>query len=365
VSTPIALRILRYLPLFKRAETLKRVHFTQQEAILGQLSRLALLEQAAQSTLASDGMLLEAVGHVVEVLREVRADAARIEQGLGKLHADAARIEQRLADLRPPRVLKTDDYGLANPEAGLLAHLYSYLPSHVALDVGAHVGEVSGRLLNAGYDVYSFEPFPPIFEKLDKRLSAVPGFHGSSVAIGRVDGEMDLHLVADVIGANTYGDVTQFSSLVRHALPEGLAFDRMIRVPVRSLESLLRSGAIPKDVSILKIDTEGYDLDVIRGMGDLQPAVTMAEFWDPESSMGRLYSANLLGELVGELRCRRYHWHLVLYRVDGSTEVSFFANHPSSISQSWGNAVFFTEYHVFAEALRWCAAVLPRTYFTA
>jgi FkbM family methyltransferase len=314
--------------------------------------------------------LLETQGHLVERVSEAQARVideiltARIA-ALGE-HATAehARVVEETVT-RPPRVIRTPEYAVANPEAGLLEHLYSCLPARVALDVGANRGELSLSLLDAGYEVFAFEPFPPVYEKLRERLGGRPAFHASPVAIAQVDGEVDLQLVVDTTGTGGYGDVTLLSSLILHPLPEGLVFSNSIRVSARSLDSLARAKEIPKDVALLKIDTEGYDLQVIRGMGDLQPAVVMAEFWDPAASLAGTYTLNRLDDLVGEMRRRGYVWHVVVYRVDGSAEVAFFANHCRSVAQSWGNVLFFMDHDVFREALRWCSSVLPQTYFTA
>lgn len=98
-------------------------------------------------------------------------------------------------------------------------------------------------------------------------------------------------------------------------------------------------------------------------------------------------------ELVGEMRSREYHWHIVLYRThEGNAgrggddaadhnqnngrdhngdrsdnhrrvdSMSYFANHSRALPNSRGSVFFFRDYRVFAEAQAWCAATLPRTY---
>jgi hypothetical protein len=53
-----------------------------------------------------------------------------------------------------------------------------------------------------------------------------------------------------------------------------------VSVECRSLASLVRDGVLPATASIVKIDTEGHDLEVLRGMGtDLQCDVIMVEYW--------------------------------------------------------------------------------------
>ena len=51
-------------------------------------------------------------------------------------------------------------------------------------------------------------------------------------------------------------------------MPEGLAFRETVPVTVRKLASLHREDIVPAEVSYVKVDTEGYDLEVIKGMED-------------------------------------------------------------------------------------------------
>jgi hypothetical protein len=92
--------------------------------------------------------------------------------------------------------VETSDYGFTNPETSLMAFLYSYLPTRKAIDVGAHAGDVSEALLKAGYEVYAFEPYPPVYAKLVKRLGNDTRFHPFPYALGCIEGEMQLHAPA-------------------------------------------------------------------------------------------------------------------------------------------------------------------------
>jgi len=73
--------------------------------------------------------------------------------------------------------------------------------------------------------------------------------------------------------------------------------------------------------------------------------------------------AETIEPMVSEMRARGYAWHIVLYRVPGSDRVRFYANHRWTAPESRGEAFFFRDYSVFAQAQLWCSAVLPRTYF--
>jgi FkbM family methyltransferase len=263
-------------------------------------------------------------------------------------------------------IVKTDNYQLLNPELGLMAYLYSFLPNRIAVDIGANSGEVSEYLLNAGYEVYAFEPFSPVFEKLCDRLKQNTNFHPYKLAIGSKDSMMDLHIASDLSGVSKYKDATLLNSLVDHAMPlEDLQFTKTVPVPVRSLESLHSSMEIPSNASLIKIDTEGFDLEVIWGMGDYRYPVVMTEFWDRKMLFGRTVAYNYIDEQVRVMRQRGYHWHIVVYRITNSDETAFYCNCAQSVPDSWGNVVFFQNYNLFSQALKWCSAVMPMTYFNS
>ena len=63
-----------------------------------------------------------------------------------------------------------DSCGFYDLEIGLMEFLSSHLPTRRAIDIGAHLGEVSECLLRSGYEVYAFEPNPRVYAKLVERL---------------------------------------------------------------------------------------------------------------------------------------------------------------------------------------------------
>lgn len=247
----------------------------------------------------------------------------------------------------------------------LMTYLYSYLPHRLAVDIGANRGDVSSRLLQAGYQVYAFEPFPPVIDKLKNRLGNHPNFRLFPLAIGSENQTQELHIATDETPDNTYQDASFYSSLTKHSLSEGLVFTDTIPVTVKTLASLHDTEELPKDIGLVKIDTEGFDLEVIKGMGNYRYPVVVAEFWDQNFPFGGSGAMNQLPDLVNAMKERDYHWHLVIYRIWGSSDVSYYCNSAYSLDNSWGNVFFFQDYHVFHQALLWCASVMPATYFSA
>jgi FkbM family methyltransferase len=260
-----------------------------------------------------------------------------------------------------------DDFiGIGEIETGLICYLYSYLPCRVALDVGANRGDVAERLLQAGYEVYAFEPFPPVLERLQQRLAYSPNFHAIPYPLGAVDETRDFHfsaVSADLKNLKRYDDITFYNSLLPHSLGEGLVFQESIPVTVRTLAGLHRSNQIPSQVGLVKIDTEGWDLDVIKGTEEYRYPVVMIAFWDPSFPSGHVGARNSLNEMVPVMRERGYSWHIVVYRISAEARISFYCNSMHSFKHSWGNVLFFRDHTVFLEALKWCNVTMSPTFF--
>jgi FkbM family methyltransferase len=323
--------------------------FPEKDALVGELNHLFERRDAAS---------LEVFAAVEKLMSSLES---RFLPSLESMRGELA-YNSRLVAEHVPIHVESSSFGALNPEAGLMDHLYSFMPVPTALDVGANRGDVSRELLDAGYQVYAFEPHPVVFEELRGRLNSNKNCVLYDFAVGPADGRMDLHFAEDTSAEGKYGDTSLYSTLAPHAMPDDLQFVKSVNVPVRSLASLAREGRIPEQVGLLKIDTEGFDLEVMRGMGELRPLVVAAEFWASDFVFGHSHTSNRLDELVEEMRKRQYRWYIVMYRRSGSERVSFYCNYKRPVSNSWGNVFFFQQHELFVRGVEWCAAVLPRTY---
>jgi FkbM family methyltransferase len=319
------------------------------------------LQFRLSDSLRANREVLETVSKDVET---VRGNGASVASSLALLDPMARGAIDFLTNQSPRQVcVEVSDYFFGNPELGLLEFLYSFLPSRSVIDVGAHIGDVSEHLLNTGFEVYAFEPYPESYQRLKQRLGSHPAFRAFDMALGNLNGDLPMYTTRDASPDKRYQDTTVFHSLTRHGMPPDLIFEKSISVSIRKLGELTGEGLIPESASILKIDTEGYDLEVIRGMGDQRYPVVVVEFWDegiPFATNGLLYT---LDRMVKEMQQRGYWWYIVLYRVWGRNETAFFCNHNRPVPESWGNVVFFRDREIFSQAQAWCAAALPRTYF--
>ncbi|MBD2745115.1 FkbM family methyltransferase [Microvirga sp. BT688] len=131
----------------------------------------------------------------------------------------------------------------------LLAHLS---PDGAVCDVGANIGTVSIPIAKAlpGLSVFAFEPQLPIFRLLMRNvtLNGLMSIEAYPWALGEADGIIEFATPALTTQTN-FG-----------AVGRGSQSGDKVPVIIRRLDSL----ALPP-LSIIKIDVEGYDLEVVRG----------------------------------------------------------------------------------------------------
>ena len=222
-------------------------------------------------------------------------------------------------------------------EYALLLDLLPRLDNRIVLDVGAEKGSFVDACLAAGGEhVFAFEPYPPHVKSLHDRFDGVSAVTVYDVAIGAADGTAALHVATDRSGrAFDY-----HHSLVKFPSSREILWDQAIDVNCRSLSSLVRAGTIPSTVGLLKIDTEGGDLSVLQGLGDLRSALVVVEYWEGlVDSLGD--SPYSVAELVGLLESRGYRDYVFIKRHDEFEMVQ--CNVALTRGADWGNLVFMHE----------------------
>jgi FkbM family methyltransferase len=131
-------------------------------------------------------------------------------------------------------------------------------PINCVFDVGANVGwtsmEALGHFPNA--EVYSFEPHPDTFEKL---VAALKGHRvqAFNIALSDKSGRAELF---------TY-DLDLVNSLTptaTHAVRFSQTPTKSISVQVSTVDQFCSSHSIDT-IDVLKVDTEGCDLEVLKG----------------------------------------------------------------------------------------------------
>ena len=166
------------------------------------------------------------------------------------------------------------------------------------LDVGARHGDYADALRAFGYDgaIVSFEPIALNYRILTARAAGDARWHTRQIALGANNGEPEINVSRD----------TQFSSFLepneyaQKAFGEDPRVERRERVVLRRLDDVFDEVVPAASRRIfLKIDTQGYDLEVIDGASAVFDRVTALQI---ELAVNRIYDASpFYMDVIGSL----------------------------------------------------------------
>jgi FkbM family methyltransferase len=122
-------------------------------------------------------------------------------------------------------------------------------------DIGANTGQTVSRFLKAwpGCMIHSFEPVDTTFKELKRKFGEHPNVAVNKLAMGRHPGSAKIHV----------GEASDCNSLVFSSDKQ-----QTETVEVSTVDAYAFSRGI-NEVSILKIDAEGFDLEVLAGSENL------------------------------------------------------------------------------------------------
>jgi len=158
----------------------------------------------------------------------------------------------------------------------------------VMIDVGAHFGESAFPFLLNGWTVHSFEPDPSVQKKLklESLRRRFEKFFLYTDAVSDVDGKELVFYSSE--------ESTGVSSLI----PFTKSHEQTCVVHTRTLRSFVAENSVSA-VALLKIDTEGNDLMVLKGFPfeEVKPLFIIAEFEDSKTRQVG-YSYKELGDFL-------------------------------------------------------------------
>ena len=176
----------------------------------------------------------------------------------------ALKLAQRAAGKLGVSVMRSRESNYLTPH---LQRLFSVLDINCVLDVGANIGQFVDRLRrDVGYrgHVASFEPARASYEQLARRLSTDTQWRGFGYALGRERGTAELNLFTPDNSLNSMLEPSTFGSDRFAALR---LTPRKETVEVRRLDDVFAEAVRPlvEPVTFLKLDTQGFDLEVLYG----------------------------------------------------------------------------------------------------
>lgn len=145
-----------------------------------------------------------------------------------------------------------------------LDRLFSTLQVSCVLDVGARVGDYALWLRNNGYrgSIISFEPVAANFAKLEKAAARDSNWHCFNYALGADESVSSIN----VSNHTEYSSFRQINATAQERLGEETHTERSETVEIHRLDSVLPGLPVQAaDRIYLKMDTQGWDLEVLKG----------------------------------------------------------------------------------------------------
>ena len=127
-------------------------------------------------------------------------------------------------------------------------------PIKTIVDVGANIGQ-SALFYQETFPesaIYCYEPIPAIYTQLKERTSNHSMIHCFQKGVGAKVGELQIVLLED--------QLSQQHSFNKVASKD----EETVLVPITTIDEIIETNGF-KTIDLLKIDTEGFELEVIEG----------------------------------------------------------------------------------------------------
>ncbi len=174
------------------------------------------------------------------------------------------------------------------------------LGTRLVIDIGANTGQFGAELRTYGYRgrILSFEPLPDAYAELVRSSRRDAGWDVVPSAVGSADGVIAINIAGNSVSSSP------LAMLDRHlAAAPGSAVINQVQVPTARLDSALGHWRILDDLetqaAYLKIDTQGFEREVLAGAPDALKKVSAVEV---ELSLAELYEGQpLFDEILAVL----------------------------------------------------------------
>ena len=157
--------------------------------------------------------------------------------------------------------------------AAHLRQLFRLLDINCVIDVGANIGQYGGLLRENGYRgrLISFEPVAATFAELAQNTKTDPAWCVYQCALGAKSAEQEIQ----VTRSSVFSSFLEPNNYSKEQYPDSVPIVSLELVQIRTLDDM--RSEILSDLQnpriFLKMDTQGYDLEVFAGAVGLLPRI--------------------------------------------------------------------------------------------
>lgn len=174
----------------------------------------------------------------------------------------------------------------------------------VFFDIGANIGLfslIASDLVGKKGEIYSFEPTPETFRRLTENIQSNAFENIRPIQLGLSDSQGDMFFNVSEGGYDAWNSFVKLDRLEENA--------STIKVKTDSLDSFIKDRNLASPISLIKIDVEGWELNVFKGAIELlvrEDAPTLiVEFTETNAFAAGYYC----GELYDYIKQFGYSWY--------------------------------------------------------
>ncbi len=172
------------------------------------------------------------------------------------------------------------------------------------LDIGANVGQYGLTTRRAGFQgrIISCEPLTGAYAELRRRAEGDAAWTTVNSAVGREPGEITIN-----VAANSYSSSVLPMTDAHLTNAPGSEYVAEEKVRLTTVRELVDEYAVDPSSTLLKIDTQGFEAEVLAGAGDLVEVFAALQL---EMSFVELYSGQqLFDETYAQVQEWGYRLH--------------------------------------------------------
>lgn len=211
---------------------------------------------------------------------------SRARDLIKKLGYDVHRIREEPPEPeRRPTILPTADEATAS--------LIEAAKPQAVLDVGANIGQFASWVRGSGFTgrIISFEPQPDEHAALVAAAESDPAWTvAPRCALGSSTGAAQIHRS----GNSQSSSMLEMLDLHSDNAPASAYVDS-VEAPVRTLDDVLAELGFDAKDSLLKIDTQGFEAEVLKGATATLPLIAAAS---AELSLAQLYDGQAMASEI-------------------------------------------------------------------
>ena len=179
--------------------------------------------------------------------------------------------------------------------------LFEHFKINKIFDVGANVGNYAISLRKFGYtgEIISFEPLSEIFTILKNNSEGDKKWRIENIALGDVDGETIINIAGNNDSSSLLGMLPAHTESAPEAQYVGTE-----KIRINKLDTIFNNFTKDNDNIFLKIDTQGFEKNVIDGAEDSLNKIRGIQI---EMSLVHLYQGDFIyTEMINILKSKGF-----------------------------------------------------------